>query len=149
MRHHIKGKRTAPFIDDFIVRPEYLPEFFPKLDAILKEYPDLVYTIAGHVGDGNFHIIPLMDLRIAENRKIIPELSKKVYKLVLEYGGSITAEHNDGLIRTSFLEDMYGKEICGIFAETKRIFDPHNIFNPRKKVGGDLDFAMRHLAEEN
>ncbi|MBI5045767.1 MAG: FAD-binding oxidoreductase [Candidatus Niyogibacteria bacterium] len=149
LRHHIKGKRTVPFIDDFIVRPEHLPEFFPKLEAILKEYPDLIYTIAGHVGDGNFHIIPLMDLRIAENRKIIPELSKKVYKLVLEYGGSITAEHNDGLIRTPFLEDMYGKEVCGIFAETKRIFDPNNIFNPRKKVNGDLDFAMRHLAEEN
>lgn len=149
LRHHIKGKRTAPFIDDFIVRPEHLPEFFPRLDAILKEYPHLVYTIAGHVGDGNFHIIPLMDLSKKENRDIIPELSKKVYKLVLEYGGSITAEHNDGLIRTPFLEAMYGKEICGLFAETKRIFDPDNIFNPRKKVGGGMDFAMRHLAEEN
>ncbi|MEK7646953.1 MAG: FAD-binding oxidoreductase [Patescibacteria group bacterium] len=149
LRHHIKGKRTAPFIDDFIVRPEYLPEFFPKLDLVLKEYPGLIYTIAGHVGDGNFHIIPLMDLSKKENRDIIPELSKKVYKLVLEYGGSITAEHNDGLIRTPFLEDMYGKEICGLFAETKRIFDFNNVFNPRKKVGGDLNFAMQHLAEEN
>src|SRR6185369_2810379 len=50
LRHHIKDKRTAPFIDDIIVRPEYLPEFLPRLNKILQEY-NLVYTIAGHVGN--------------------------------------------------------------------------------------------------
>ena len=146
LRKHVKGKKTAPFIDDMIVRPEFLPEFLPKLNAILDQYKNfMVYTIAGHPGDGNFHIIPLMDLSDAKSRQIIPELSEKVYNLVLEYHGSITAEHNDGLIRTPYLEKMYGPEIYKLFERTKQIFDPNNIFNPRKKVGTDMNYAMEHV----
>lgn len=146
LRKHVRGKRTAPFIDDIIVRPEKLSEFLPRLNAILDQYPDLVYTIAGHAGDGNFHIIPLMDLAREGSRQEIQELSEKVYDLVIEFGGSITAEHNDGLIRTPYLAKMYGPEVYRLFEETKRISDPLNIFNPRKKVGGDLEYAMRHIA---
>ena len=150
LRKHVKGKKTAPFIDDVIVRPEYLPEFLPKLNAILDQYKNyMVYTIAGHPGDGNFHIIPLMDLSDDKSRQIIPELSEKVYNLVLEYHGSITAEHNDGLIRTPYLEKMYGPEVYKLFEKTKQIFDPKNIFNPRKKVGGDIDFAIKHINIQN
>jgi len=146
LRKHVKGKKTAPFIDDLIVRPEYLPEFLPKLNAILDQYKNyMVYTIAGHPGDGNFHIIPLMDLSDDKSRAIIPELSEKVYNLVLEYHGSITAEHNDGLIRTPYLEKMYGPEVYKLFEKTKHIFDPKNIFNPRKKTGGDMAFALKHI----
>ena len=58
LRKKIRGKRTAPFIDDFVVPPLKLPEFLPKLEEILSHY-DLTYTIAGHVGDGNFHIMIL------------------------------------------------------------------------------------------
>lgn len=149
LRKHVKGKKTAPFIDDIIVRPEYLPEFLPKLNEILEQYKDyMVYTIAGHPGDGNFHIIPLMNLD-EKSKKIIPELSEKVYDLVLEYHGSITAEHNDGLIRTPYLEKMYGSEIYKLFERTKQIFDPKNIFNPRKKVGGNMDYAMAHIRFDN
>ncbi|MBI3045939.1 MAG: FAD-binding oxidoreductase [Candidatus Harrisonbacteria bacterium] len=146
LRRHIKGKRTAPFIDDFIVRVEQLPEFLPRLNAILDKY-DLTYTIAGHVGDANFHIIPLMDLSDPKSPEIIKELSDEVYNLVLEFKGSITAEHNDGLIRSPYLEKMYGKEVYKIFEETKRIFDPKNIFNPGKKVGANLEYAFRHLVK--
>ena len=162
LRKHVKGKKTAPFIDDLIVRPEYLPEFLPKLNEILRQYKDyMVYTIAGHPGDGNFHIIPLMDLD-EKSKKIIPELSEKVYDLVLEYHGSITAEHNDGLIRTPYLEKMYGSEVYKLFEKTKQIFDPKNIFNPRKKVlgvrhrplagnsvGTDIGYAMEHIRLDN
>lgn len=149
LRKHVKGKKAVPFIDDVIVRPEYLPEFLPKLNAILSQYKNyMVYTIAGHPGDGNFHIIPLMDLSDEKSRQIIPELSEKVYNLVLEYHGSITAEHNDGLIRTPYLEKMYGPEITALFAKTKKIFDPLNIFNPRKKVNGDIKYAMGHILQE-
>lgn len=140
------GKDTAPFIDDFIVQPEYLPIVLPKVNAILEEYRDkLIYTIAGHPGDGNFHIIPLMDLRKPEVRAIIPEISERIYDLVLKFNGSITAEHNDGLIRTPYLEKMYGRKIVKLFAEVKKIFDPKNIFNPGKKVGGDLKYSLSKI----
>lgn len=147
LRRNIKDKHTAPFIDDFIVRPEYLQEFLPQLNSIFSKYPNLIYTIAGHLGDGNFHIIPLMDIKNPRERALIPTLADEVYDLVLKYKGSITAEHNDGLIRTPYLKKMYGEKIYELFEQTKKIFDPHNIFNPRKKVGGDLDFAMNHIRQ--
>jgi FAD/FMN-containing dehydrogenase len=40
---------------------------------------------------------------------------------------------------------MYGDNIVKLFEETKNIFDPNNIFNPGKKVGGTLEYAMNHL----
>lgn len=144
LRQHMANLRTAPFIDDFAVRPEYLPEFLPKLNAILGKY-DITYTVAGHVGDGNFHIIPLMNFQKPETVEIIKDLSNKVYKLVLDFKGSITGEHNDGLIRSSYLPMMYDLEIIKLFEETKKIFDPLNIFNPGKKVGADRHYAWEHI----
>ena len=148
LRKHVKEKRTAPFIDDIIVRPEFLPKFIPELNNILGQY-DLTYTIAGHAGDGNFHIIPLMDFSHPDTGKIILELSDKVYDLVLRYHGSITAEHNDGIIRTPYLSKMFVPHIIDIFKDIKKIFDPKNILNPGKKVGGSKQYISSHLALEH
>lgn len=146
LRQHVKGRRTAPFIDDIVVPPETMPDFLPKMRKILDDYK-LVYTIAGHAGNGNFHIIPLMDMKDPRNAKIIDEVSDKVYDLVLSYKGSLTGEHNDGLIRTPYLSKMYGEGIMKLFGETKSAFDPLNIFNPGKKVGTTKEYMMAHLVK--
>src|SRR3990167_2994080 len=152
LRKHVKGLRTAPFIDDIIVRPEFLPKFLPQLNTILAKY-DLKYTIAGHAGDGNFHIIPLMDFSSPDTAKIITDLSLKVYTLVSQYHGSITAEHNDGIIRTPYLDKMYSPAVLEIFKNIKEIFDPKSIFNPGKKIatenlGGTKEYITNHIAKE-
>lgn len=144
LRKHVDDKRTAPFVDDFIVRPEFLPEVLPKILAILKQYK-IGATLAGHAGDGNFHIIPLMDLSKKEEQEKIQPVSDAVYDTVLAHEGSTTAEHNDGIIRTPYLEKMYGEEVYNIFKEIKEIFDPQNIFNPGKKVGGTMEYAVKHI----
>jgi len=144
LRHHVKELRTAPFIDDFAVRPETLPEFLPRLYTILDQYK-LTYTIAGHVGDGNFHIIPLMNMHDIHSHEVIRELSVKVYELVHEFKGSITAEHNDGLIRTPFVKMQFGEEVYKVFEEVKKIWDPKGIFNPGKKVGTTWEEAMTKI----
>ena len=151
LRQHIHGVRTAPFIDDFVVPPQTLPEFLPRLNAVLEPYrKDLVYTIAGHVGDGNFHIIPLMDLNKHDQAvRIIEELSVKVYELVHEFHGSITGEHNDGIIRTPFIRMQYGDAVYKLFEETKKIWDPKCIFNPGKKVSGTLEYAFEHIVRKS
>jgi FAD/FMN-containing dehydrogenase len=148
LRQHSSGLQTAPFIDDIIVHPKDLPQFLPELNKIFAKYPHLIYTIAGHAGDANFHIIPLMDLSKQSEREIIFKLSDEVYDLVIKYHGSITGEHNDGLIRTPYLEKMYGPKIMELFRETKRIFDPHNIFNPGKKVHVDIHYDMAHIRKK-
>jgi FAD/FMN-containing dehydrogenase len=146
LRENVHGKHTAPFIDDLSVRPEHLPTFLPRLYAILEEYK-LIYTVAGHVGDGNFHIIPLMDYKDPKFVSIINELSERVYTLVGEYHGSITGEHNDGLIRTPYLHKMFSPEMLSIFDEIKNIFDPDRIFNPHKKV--DPSFELLQASIKN
>lgn len=148
LRKRVRGKRAAPFIDDIIVDPDKLTEFLPLLQEVFGQYKELTYTIAGHAGDGNFHIIPLMDLTKESNRRMVFELAEKVYDLVIKFGGSITAEHNDGLMRTPYLSRMFKPEIQQLFEKTKKIFDPQNIFNPGKKVGGDLNYAINHMRHD-
>jgi len=147
LRKHIHGSRTAPFVDDVVVLPKYMPEFLPRMREILDSY-HMVYTIAGHAGNGNFHIIPLMDMKIKDNVRVIKEVGEKVYSLVAEYHGSITGEHNDGIVRTPYLHKMYSPEILNLFKRTKEIFDPLNIFNPGKKVNGTLEYMESHIAIE-
>ena len=140
LRKNVHGLYAAPFIDDFVVPPSSYPQFLPELNALLDLYKDkFIYTIAGHIGNGNFHIIPLMDLTKPEIRQIILDLSPKVYNLVIKYGGSTTGEHNDGIIRTPYLSLMFGTKMVELFVQTKQIFDPTNIFNPGKKVGGTFE----------
>ncbi len=148
LRKHSNGKRTAPFIDDIIVKPEYLPKFLPQIKKLLDEYK-LDYTVQGHLGNGNFHIIPLMDLNSPFSADTIIELSTKVYDLVKEFKGSITAEHNDGIIRTPYLRQQFGDNIIKLFEEVKKIFDSENIFNPGKKVYGTFDDIKGAIMRRN
>ena len=102
-----------------------------------------------------------MDFRHSDTAKIILEVSEKVFDLVLRYHGSITAEHNDGLMRTPYLSKMYGEQMIEIFTQIKRTFDPQNIFNPGKKItlekpggppgerAGTKEYIATHLAIEH
>lgn len=146
LRSKVKDKHTAPFIDDFIVNPDHLTAFLPRLRRIIKKYK-LFATIAGHMGDGNFHVIPLMKIEEPSERAKLEPAMKEVNKLVLEYHGSLTAEHNDGMIRGPWLTQMYGPRVVDLFRQTKHIFDPANIFNPHKKSDASWKFSMSHIRD--
>ncbi len=146
LRSKVKDKHTAPYIDDFIVPPKNLPEFLPRLRKILKKYK-LFATIAGHMGDGNFHVIPLMKIEDPKERRKIAPSQKEVNDLVLKYGGSLSGEHNDGLVRGPWLEAQFGKPIVALFREVKHIFDPAGIFNPHKKSDADWDYSYSHIRD--
>jgi len=146
LRSKVKDKHTAPFIDDLVVNPEHMPEFLPKLRKIIRKY-HLFATIAGHMGDGNFHIIPLMKIEDPKERaKLLPAM-KEVDDLVLSFGGSLSGEHNDGLVRGPWLEQQFGKQILGLFREVKHIMDPQNIFNPHKKSDANWDYSYSHIRQ--
>jgi FAD/FMN-containing dehydrogenase len=146
LRSKVKDKHTAPFIDDLVVNPPYLTEFLPKIRKIIKKY-NLLATIAGHMGDGNFHIIPLMRLEDKKERaKLLPAM-KEVDNLVLKYHGSLSGEHNEGLVRGPWVETMYGHEMLEIFQKAKHIMDPDGIFNPHKKATADWDYSFSHVRD--
>jgi FAD/FMN-containing dehydrogenase len=86
-----------------------------------------------------------MNLARKLDHEEILELTPKVYALVAKYHGSISGEHNDGIIRTPYLPVMYGDKMCELFSEVKHIFDPHNILNPGKKVGGTTDDIKKYM----
>lgn len=146
LRKKVKDKHTAPFIDDLVVNPEHLPKFLPELRLILKKYK-LLATIAGHMGDGNFHVIPLMEMEKPSERAKLEPAMKEVDNLILKYKGSLSGEHNDGLVRGPWLETMYGPEVTSLFRQAKAIFDPDNIFNPHKKADATWDYSFSHVRD--
>lgn len=147
LRSKVKDKHTAPFIDDFIVPPARLTEFLPKLRVIIKKY-NLLATIAGHMGDGNFHVIPLMKIEDPKERAKLKPAMTEVNNLVISHGGSVSGEHNDGMIRGPWLKEMYSPSVLGYMIDMKQLYDPKNIFNPHKKTDADWDFSFSHIREK-
>lgn len=133
LEHPHVDMRAAAFLEDTIVPIEHYGDFLEKLEAILADY-QLTYTYAGHIGDGSIRLVPLVNFEKEGIRDEIMELSEKVCNLVFEFKGSMSVDHNDGLIRTILLEKMYGQEMVQIFKKVKMLFDPLDIFNQGKKV---------------
>ncbi len=146
LRSKVKDKHTAPFIDDFIVPPQNLTKFLPSLRKIIKKY-NLFATIAGHLGDGNFHVIPLMKFDDPKERAKLVPAQREVNELVLACGGSISGEHNDGMVRGFWLKEMYGPEVFGHMKDIKELYDPENIFNPHKKTDATEEFSFSHVRQ--
>jgi len=143
-REKVKEVYPTPFIDDLEVHVKDMPDFWPKLRAML-DAAKIMYTISGHLGDGNLHIIPLMNIKDPKEREKIWDLTPKIYDLVLSYRGSISAEHNDGLIRSPYLQHEFGDQLYELFSEIKKIFDPQGIFNPHKKTDATTKWSREHV----
>lgn len=148
LRSQVKDKYASPFIDDLTVEPQHQPEFLPKLRKVIRKYK-LPATIAGHFGDGNFHIIPLMDISSPKEQAKLEPAMREIVPLVLEYGGTLAGEHNDGMVRGPWLPAVFGNEVFALFRETKEIFDPQYIFNPHKKTDATWDYSMASIRKTN
>ena len=109
------------------------------------EAHELVAPIVGHAGDGNFHVIPLMNIELESERQKLKPAMVEVNETVLAMGGSLSGEHNDGMIRGPWLERMYGPTVYGYMKEVKNTFDPDNIFNPHKKTDATWDYSFSHI----
>ena len=140
--------RAMAFLEDTIVPLEHYGQFLASLEAILSEY-DLIYTYAGHIGDGSIRLVPLINMEKEGSAELVMELETKVNDLVMAFGGSISVDHNDGLIRTPYLEQFFGPEMYTLFAEIKNLFDPLGIFNPGKKLGGSFEYTKDHIVKTN
>lgn len=149
LKDYAKGsQRAVPFIEDIVVAIDHFGEFIGALEAILSDY-DMVHTFAGHIGDGSIRLIPLVNMEADDAVERVFELAQRVYDLVFAFGGSMSVDHNDGIIRTPYVERMFGPEMVTLFAAVKDIFDPFNIFNAGKKVGGTLEYAKAHMSRTN
>ncbi len=148
LRHQIHGRYASPFIDDMAVEPRYLTKFIPELRKIIRKYK-LPATIQGHFGDGNFHIIPLMDIKSPNEQAKLEPVMRELIPIVLKYGGTMAGEHNDGMVRGSWLPAVFGNDVAAHFREIKEIFDPLYIFNPHKKTDASWEYSMSHIRSGN
>jgi FAD/FMN-containing dehydrogenase len=144
LRNQSHGKYAAPFIDDMTVLPKYTAEFLQKVRKIIRKYK-LPATIQGHFGDGNFHIIPLLDVNQAKERAKLEPAMRELVPIILKYGGTMAGEHNDGMVRGPWLPAVFGNEMYELFKYVKETFDPQYIFNPNKKTDASWDFSMSHI----
>ncbi len=125
-----KEKRIPHVIEDAAVPLKNLPKLFQILNKINKKYntKSIVY---GHAGNGNVHV------RLISKRKkinIIKKIAVEYFDEILKLGGTITAEHGDGLARSEFIKKQYGSKNYQIFKKIKKYFDPDNILNPGKII---------------
>ncbi len=139
-------KKPINFVDDVVVPAARLPELIAYLDAYFKER-NIPVAIYGHVGDGNAHINPLMDMKDPDDVRRMAAISKEIHSIVIHrFGGSLCGEHGDGRVRGEFLRELYGEEIYSLFTKIKHLFDPDRILNPGVKLT-DVPFTT-HLDAE-
>ena len=140
-------KKALPIIEDGIVPLDKFDEFVEKAYKLLDKYK-VKDAVWGHAGNGHLHIQPFLDLSNIRDRHKIYALSDEFYKMVLSLGGSISGEHNDGIMRGSYLRQMYGAEIYDLFKQVKKMFDPYNLLNSRSKLGATKEYGQVHLRKE-
>lgn len=148
LKNQVHGRYASPFIDDMAVPPKYVPQFIPELRKVIRTYK-LPVTIQGHFGDGNFHLIPLMDIAGTKDQAKLEPIMRELIPIVLKYNGTMAGEHNDGMVRGPWLPAVFGQDVYQIFKEVKELFDPQYIFNPHKKTDASWDYSMSHIRNHN
>src|SRR5262249_39273398 len=83
---------------------------------------------------GCLHVRPVVNLKTAEGVARFQAIASDSADLVLKYGGALSGEHGDGLVRGPFMEKMFGPTLYDAFRRVKRAFDPDGVFNPGKIV---------------
>jgi glycolate oxidase len=133
MKFTVGSRRPVGLIEDTVVRPDLLFEYSLFLKQLYSEN-NLDYVMYGHVGNGNLHTRPMVDIEESSEINLLEVLAKRVFKRVIDYGGTITGEHGDGLARSKYVQQVYGNRIYSLFKQIKHLFDPQLIMNPGKKV---------------
>jgi len=129
-----KGDAKAiSFVEDTAVAPEQLRNYIAEFLAIIARH-DTTAGVYAHASVGCLHVRPVINLKTEEGVRKFEAIAAEVSDLVLEYGGALSGEHGDGLVRSPFQEKMYGTVLYQAFRELKRAFDPHNLMNPGKIV---------------
>ncbi|WP_439482532.1 FAD-binding and (Fe-S)-binding domain-containing protein [Cyclobacterium plantarum] len=130
----IKGKKKPlPFIEDAGIPTVHLKEYIDRTLQICKKHETDVAMYA-HVSVGVIHVRPILDLRQEADINRLKAIAEDTFNLVMEYGGSWSGEHGDGLVRSAFNERFFGTEIYQAFVQVKQLFDPENLMNPGKIV---------------
>jgi len=137
------GSGLVRFIEDIVIPPEKLPEGVEKIQRFFQEMKTFA-PILGHAGEGNLHLNPKFNPMDKEDQRRMQILADRVYKMVIQLGGSITGEHGDGILRAPYVNTQFPNAFP-VFQELKKIFDPEEIFNPGKILAEPGMIPLEHI----
>ncbi len=143
----IGDKKSVPCIEDTAVALTDLANYISEFSTLMKSYNQEAIYYA-HAGAGELHLRPILNIKKSEDIVLFRKITTDVAHLVKKYGGSMSGEHGDGIVRSEFIELMIGKENYSILKHIKTVFDPYNIFNPGKIVNPlPMDKSMRYVPD--
>ncbi len=125
--------KAISFVEDTAVAPDKLRDYIDRFVKIVDRHK----TVAGvyaHASVGCLHVRPVINLKTERGIAQFEAIANEVADLVLEYGGALSGEHGDGLVRGAFNEKMFGSALYQAFRQVKQTFDPHGLFNPGRIV---------------
>ncbi len=126
-------EKAVAVIEDTAVDVNDLPDFIRDFNEILTAN-NLYCVHYAHAGSGEIHLRPIINLKTVEGNKQFRLIAEEIATLVKKYKGSLSGEHGDGRLRGEFIKQMVGEHNYQLMKDVKRIWDPHNIFNPNKVV---------------
>jgi len=127
-------KKPINFVDDVVVPADQISELIRYLEDFF-EGQRVPVAIFGHIGNGNAHIVPLLDVNDSGDFEKMVSAYQEIHATVLNrFGGSICGEHGDGRVRAEFVKTMFGAELYDLFVQVKKAFDPGNVLNPGIKL---------------
>ena len=133
-------KKPINFVDDVVVPAGRISELIRYLENFF-EGQRVPVAIFGHIGNGNAHIVPLLDVNDSGDFEKMVSAYRDIHTTVLNrFGGSICGEHGDGRVRAEFVKQMFGEELYDLFVQVKKSFDPGNVLNPGIKLS-DASFT--------
>lgn len=125
--------KAVACIEDTAVSVYDQLEYTKGFKEILKKY-DKDAVFYAHIGDGEMHLRPLLNLKDPADRELYFKITNDVADLIKQFRGSLSGEHGDGRVRGMFLSKMVGEKNYKILCDLKNAWDPENIFNPNKIV---------------
>ncbi len=128
-----EGKPVS-FIEDCAVRLEDLAEYTDKLTTIFRDF-GTSGTWYAHASVGTLHVRPVLNLKLDQDVRKMRAIAEKAFELVQQYKGSHSGEHGDGIVRSEFHEQLFGKRMVNAFSDVKARMDPHGVLNPGKITG--------------
>ena len=139
--------KSAPCIEDTAVEYADLPEYIDEFSKMMEKYGQSPIYYA-HAGAGELHLRPIVNLKKKEGILQFKSITADVAKLVKKYQGSMSGEHGDGIVRSSFLPEMIGEKNYALLKDIKYTFDPKNIFNKGKIIDPwPIDQSLRYQAD--
>ena len=125
--------KPVGFVEDAAVPIENLPEYVRRFDEIVTAH-DTTAAYYAHASVGLLHNRPIVNLKSETDIQKMHDIAREVRDLLMELDGAMSGEHGDGLVRSEWIESMFGPQIYQALTEVKKAFDPDGIMNPGKIV---------------